>query len=198
MKTQLLMKIGHNNGFGYTARTKGLGLSSHKRPSTAVLLENGIPLPGPANAVHDEIRNLGNGRYSFWFGKVYFSASDNSDPRTNGRLYSVQCSENELSRFGKLDEILYRFLIISNQILHRFLSILNKILHRFRFGSLTGNLYRFLKSLLYKVVPISIRKFLLGILFNFDALRRLGPSFTFWSLFYWISFFYVASRTRND
>ncbi|HMD81873.1 MAG TPA: hypothetical protein VKE92_11225 [Anaerolineales bacterium] len=185
MKTQLLMKIGHNYGFGYTARTNGLGLSSHKRPSAAVLLENGIPLPGPANAVHDEIRNLGNGRYSFWFGKVYFSASDNSDPRTNGRLYSIQYPEDELSRLSILDEILYRFVF----------SILDKIP---RFGRLNGNLYRSLKSLLYKVVPVSIRKFLLGILFNFEAIRRLGPSFTFWSIFYWLSFFYVASLPRKD
>lgn len=56
------------------------------------LLEDGIAL-GPAHSLHEDIRNIGRGRYSHWdrLGEALrFSASDNSDPRTNGRIYSYQ------------------------------------------------------------------------------------------------------------
>ncbi len=58
------------------------------------LYENDKPL-GPAHALHDEIRTLGNGRFSYWIsaipkvGCLFVSASDNTDPRTNGRSYAV-------------------------------------------------------------------------------------------------------------
>ena len=35
------------------------------------------------------IQEAGDGRYSFWGNVVYFSASDSSDPNTNGRSYTV-------------------------------------------------------------------------------------------------------------
>ena len=100
MKTLELRKIRREDGFAYIAHTNCLGMSSHKSPSTAVLFEDNVPLPGPTHVLRDEIRKLGNGRYSFWFGDVYFSASDNSDPRQNGRSYSVRYTENELDRYG--------------------------------------------------------------------------------------------------
>jgi radical SAM protein with 4Fe4S-binding SPASM domain len=53
------------------------------------LYEDGVAL-GPAHANHDEIRHLGRGRYSHWESQVMFSASDNTDPRTNGRQYSFK------------------------------------------------------------------------------------------------------------
>jgi hypothetical protein len=52
------------------------------------LLENGSRI-GPAHAIHAEIRTAGGGRYSHWNGFLYFSTSDNSDPRTNGRRYEL-------------------------------------------------------------------------------------------------------------
>ena len=52
------------------------------------LLEDGQHL-GPAIANHAEIRKLGEGRYSHWGSVVFFATSDNSDPNTNGRVYSV-------------------------------------------------------------------------------------------------------------
>lgn len=52
------------------------------------LFENGKPL-GPAHAVHDQIRGKGSGRYSHWGDFLYFSATDNTDPRTNGRDYTA-------------------------------------------------------------------------------------------------------------
>jgi hypothetical protein len=78
-------------GFAYIAPTGRPFLSSHQKPSSAIVLENGIPLPGKGNSLHDDIRSVGRGRYSFWHDYVYFSASDNSDPRTNGRQYQISC-----------------------------------------------------------------------------------------------------------
>ncbi|NPV48088.1 MAG: hypothetical protein HPY69_14130 [Armatimonadetes bacterium] len=57
--------------------------------SDLVLLEDGRPL-GPAHAAHADIRKTGGGLYSHWGAHtVYFSTSDNTDPRTNGREYKV-------------------------------------------------------------------------------------------------------------
>src|SRR5439155_1545596 len=61
--------------------------------STLRIFENGKEL-GPAHSVHVDIRNLGMGRFSHWgsgtgtVSALYFSASDNTDPRTNGRVYT--------------------------------------------------------------------------------------------------------------
>lgn len=52
------------------------------------LLENGEEL-APGHARHDTIRTQGGGHYSFWGGRLYFSASDGTDPNTNGHVYSA-------------------------------------------------------------------------------------------------------------
>jgi len=57
--------------------------------SPAVVYENGIPLSSP-NSLHQTIKDDGNGGYSVWNGNLYFSSSDNSDPRTNGRKYELE------------------------------------------------------------------------------------------------------------
>ncbi len=54
-----------------------------------LLCEDGVPLPHP-DAIHDDIRGKGQGRYSVWDGWVFFSASDGSDPTRNGRRYTVR------------------------------------------------------------------------------------------------------------
>ena len=46
-------------------------------------------LLGPAHAAHDDIRREGRGRYCHWQNALYWSTSDNSDPNTNGRTYTV-------------------------------------------------------------------------------------------------------------
>ena len=61
--------------------------ATSKEQSILRLFENGVEL-GPAHSVHDDIRNLGKGRFSHWGTTVIFSASDNTDPRTNGRSYT--------------------------------------------------------------------------------------------------------------
>jgi hypothetical protein len=61
------------------------------RQSNLQLIENGKPL-GPAHALHDTVQTVGLGAYSHWGigGELLqFSTSDNSDPRKNGRKYSV-------------------------------------------------------------------------------------------------------------
>jgi hypothetical protein len=79
-------------GYAYVAELPGAaGISdSNDAPirSAAILCEDGKPL-GPAHTSHDEIRRLGNGRFSHWGERVYFSASDNSDPNLNTRAYWV-------------------------------------------------------------------------------------------------------------
>ncbi len=44
---------------------------------------------GPAHSLHADIKYLGSGRYSHWLDTLYFSSSDNTDPRTNGRKYRL-------------------------------------------------------------------------------------------------------------
>ncbi|AYV84286.1 MAG: hypothetical protein Hyperionvirus21_20 [Hyperionvirus sp.] len=54
--------------------------------SELVIFEDGVPLSFP-HSPHTEIRDFGKGRYSHWDTNLYFSTSDNSDPRTNSREY---------------------------------------------------------------------------------------------------------------
>lgn len=60
------------------------------RSSNLQLLEDGKPL-GPPHTFHSDIWDKGAGRYSHWGNStgsaIVFSASDNSDPRINGRRY---------------------------------------------------------------------------------------------------------------
>lgn len=66
----------------------------HGTTSQIQLFED-TTLLGPGHSSHEEIRTLGGGRYSHWrddWGNeyVYFSTSDNSDPRTNHKRYHVE------------------------------------------------------------------------------------------------------------
>ena len=51
------------------------------------LYENDRPL-GPAHSTTGAIKDLGGGRYLHLPDVIYFSTSDNTDPRSNGRQYS--------------------------------------------------------------------------------------------------------------
>ena len=46
----------------------------------------------PAHSTHYDIQTIGRGRFSHWgdgsFIVLYFSASDNTNPKTNGRTYT--------------------------------------------------------------------------------------------------------------
>lgn len=77
--------------------------------SQLTLYENGVAL-GPSHSLHADIRAKGSGRFSHWGNSVYFSSSDNSDPRTNGRRYTFKIGSDcpadegavELSRIGEV------------------------------------------------------------------------------------------------
>ncbi len=62
--------------------------NSDPADSKARLYEGRTDL-GPPHSQHEDIATLGRGRYSHWQDKLYFSASDNSDPQTNGRSYRL-------------------------------------------------------------------------------------------------------------
>ncbi len=81
--------IHSESGHCFTSRVpKGL-LSDAEAVSRLVLFEDGVPI-GPAHCSHFDIRTHGGGRYSHWTGWLYFSTPDNSDPRTNGRVYTYR------------------------------------------------------------------------------------------------------------
>lgn len=81
-------------------------------------------LLGPAHSVHESIRREGMGRYSYWRQSLWFSTSDNTDPRTNGRQYEAnakaQLSPSAIGTvlaldlafstlfFRRMSELLYR------------------------------------------------------------------------------------------
>ena len=81
--------INPEEGFCYTAALTLGRAGDHDGQSECVLLEDGKPLSTP-HAYHQEVRNIGKGKYSHWTKEmIYFSTSDNSDPRTNGRKYTL-------------------------------------------------------------------------------------------------------------
>ncbi len=57
--------------------------------SKMVVYENGIPL-GPPHSQHIDIRESGMGSYSQWGSSIFLSTSDNSNPNTNNKKYSIQ------------------------------------------------------------------------------------------------------------
>jgi hypothetical protein len=85
-------------GYAYTValasphpRLLRLGLGEPQagaRGAALTLIEDGRTL-GPAGALHHDIRDQGGGRYALSGAELYFAASDNTDPRSNGRRYSV-------------------------------------------------------------------------------------------------------------
>lgn len=70
-------------------------VSNAEGRSRLLVLENGQPLPVP-NVASGDVRSLGQGRYSHWGPELTFAASDNTDPRTNGRTYSLEVPQNLL------------------------------------------------------------------------------------------------------
>ena len=71
----------------YTAIT---GLPHWNGSSDQEILEDGQRLPGSGNVPRKEIQRREPGCYLVSEDRVYFSTSDKSDPRTNGRKYAVR------------------------------------------------------------------------------------------------------------
>ena len=76
-------------GYGVLMGTEFWSKNSKDHQPFTQLYEDG-QLLGPADALHAVIGTRGGGRFSLWNdGFLYFSSSDNSDPRTNGRQYTL-------------------------------------------------------------------------------------------------------------
>ena len=81
-----------DGGFQYlVVQDFGTPSDNSQNPKISILriYENGIEL-GPAHSAHVDIVNLGAGRFSHWKLDLRFSASDNSDPRSNGWVYTYR------------------------------------------------------------------------------------------------------------
>ena len=63
--------------------------TSSGQVSRVCVYEDGMPL-AMAHVPHEAIATLGLGRFSHWDGFIYFSTSDNTDPRANGRKYTFK------------------------------------------------------------------------------------------------------------
>jgi hypothetical protein len=81
--------IDHESGYCYIVPVSHLIPSDAESVSFIHVYEDGVPLPA-AHAGHDDIREKGGGAFSHWAGRIYFSATDNTDPRTNKRRYTYQ------------------------------------------------------------------------------------------------------------
>lgn len=79
--------------------------SEEPHRSPFILCEDGRPLTR-GHSSHDVIRNIGKGYFSHWGKRLYFSTSDNSDPRTNQRKYSLIPEESleDINREGETPE----------------------------------------------------------------------------------------------
>jgi hypothetical protein len=84
-----ILELAHERGNCYVALLPKKLISDSNGGSRLKLFEDGQELPYPHSS-HDDIRELGAGRYSHWNDAVYFSSSDNSDPAKNGKRYSVR------------------------------------------------------------------------------------------------------------
>lgn len=77
---------GYAYQIGYVLSVSG-DSNENEKASTMRLYENGVELK-PAHSYHSDIRQYGKGAFSHWGTTLYFSASDNSNPKTNGRKYT--------------------------------------------------------------------------------------------------------------
>ncbi|ETZ21724.1 hypothetical protein N824_26170 [Pedobacter sp. V48] len=89
IKSLQVFKVASDGGFSYRVYELPVSGDSQSQPklSTMRVFEDGKEL-GPAHSSAADIRNIGKGRFCHWLTSVYISASDNSDPRTNGRKYT--------------------------------------------------------------------------------------------------------------
>lgn len=115
-----LPRVLFDGGSGYVLGKdvfpEGVSLPSddadRRRRSEVRLLEDGKSL-GPAHSIHSDIRAKGGGRFSHFGGGLWFSASDNSDPRRNGRAYAIAWAEPFAPWFGWWMLVLGAGLVVS-------------------------------------------------------------------------------------
>jgi SAM-dependent methyltransferase len=81
----------HNEGVAWEVKLPELAHLSDDVSNSCrcplALYEDGVALR-PAHSPHTDVRTIGRGAFSYWGDRLLFSASDNSDPNTNGRTYA--------------------------------------------------------------------------------------------------------------
>lgn len=86
---RVLTDFAPDSGHCYLAQVPPRILSDCESASRIQVYENGVALARP-HADHQTVRQQGRGAFSHWAGAIYFSTSDNSDPRRNGRTYTYK------------------------------------------------------------------------------------------------------------
>jgi hypothetical protein len=76
-------------GFCFTATIPAEFLSAIGPEMKVTVLENDRML-GPADTLHQTIRDCGQGAFSVWGSQLYFSSSDRSNCNDNGRQYRIR------------------------------------------------------------------------------------------------------------
>ncbi len=81
----------HGRGFEYRVHVPDSIESDEHAPgaSPLLVLEDGVRL-GPAHSLQQGVAGTGQGAFCHRGGILHFSTSDNSDPNTNGRRYTVE------------------------------------------------------------------------------------------------------------
>jgi hypothetical protein len=91
-REELLCPFTLLGGHCYIAKIPHLESSAdsddNRRRSKIMLFEDGVPV-GFAHQSPHLIKTLGGGRSSHWDTKLLFSSTDNTDPNSNGRRYSI-------------------------------------------------------------------------------------------------------------
>lgn len=96
LKNELFNHV-KGNCYSINININDFGLKYHKK-SRYIVEEDNIPLNSPVTN-HSLIWDKGNGLYCFWTSNtLYLSTSDNSDPRTNNRKYSIIKLNNNLRK----------------------------------------------------------------------------------------------------
>jgi peptidoglycan/LPS O-acetylase OafA/YrhL len=104
-----LENIREEKGFCRIAPLPDDRWSVENGPSGAILYENAVQL-WQGSALHDDIRGVGHGQYSFWQNSIYFSSSDGSDPLKNGRIYTAVGPNPLLRKIGLVSLFISFFL----------------------------------------------------------------------------------------
>ncbi|HZU99834.1 MAG TPA: hypothetical protein VFF73_24185, partial [Planctomycetota bacterium] len=81
--------IAPEEGLAFTVPSPSAWPDGATNESTVEVLEDGVPLTAP-HTYPPEIRQQGHGRFAHGRRSVLFSSSDGSDPRTNGRAYTLR------------------------------------------------------------------------------------------------------------
>lgn len=88
-KNKIIQEIGYCHILDIGEFTDYSDSEHNHKKSTLKVYENNKELPMP-HILHADIRSLGAGRYSHWKNKLYFSALDNSNPKTNNNIYKIK------------------------------------------------------------------------------------------------------------